>query len=270
MRNFSVSNVASDERMSGGEVNVGIAPGKFDTKQLILSAITVLSAEAQSKWVRFVRTINMAELSKCNLFVNDDFTTMFPVIPSYHDIEKTWNKNAQSILARYYVCDKEGIEFVSSAVVDKICNLEAIDCMMQLYDKNEENTFEDALNIILKFIDKFIADAVKGRMYMGTVEAYLEKAKSNYVEFPIYVQDWRHMLSLISNAEKIDYAVFPDEEGTYIVEAFDKNLCVKKYVKGLKGIVYSGRFFVRVNDLKIAETVISKLPAKRSVSEKTA
>lgn len=270
MRKFSVSNVASDRRMSGGDINVGIAPGKFDTKQLILSAITVLSAEAKNKWVRFVRTINIEELSKCMLFINDDFTTMFPVIPSYHDIEKAWNRNAVEILSRYYVCDEEEIKFASQCVIKKICNLEAIDCMMQLYDSNMANSFEDALNIILKFIDKFISDAVKDRMYFGTAKSYVEEATSNYVQFPLYIQDWRNILLNIPNSEKIEYAVFPDEEDTYVIEAFDKDTCVKKYVKGLKGVAYSGRFFVRVNNIETAEHIVAKLPTKKQISQKTA
>lgn len=269
MRNFSVSNVASDRKVLRGDVNVGIAPGKFDTKQLILSAIAVLSAEAQDKWVRFVRTINMAELSKCNLFINDDFTTMFPVIPSYHDIEDAWNKNATRILKKHYVCDEEGVEFVSRCVVKKICNLEAIDCMMQLFDINVSESFEDALNTILKFIDKFISDAVRGKMYLKTVKLYIEKTNSNYVELPLYIQDWRHIVSIIPNSEKVEYAIFPDGD-TYLVEAFDKNICIKKYVKGLKGIVYSGRFFVRASDLHAAEKIVSKLPVRKRSAEKTA
>ena len=72
MRNFSVGK----EVLTKGDINVGIAPGKFDTKQLILSAIAVLAAEANGGMVRFVRTVNMEQLSKCVLFINDDFTTM--------------------------------------------------------------------------------------------------------------------------------------------------------------------------------------------------
>lgn len=270
MRNFFVSDVASNEKVVEGDVNVGVAPGKFDTKQLILSAIAVLSAKAKGKWVRFVRTINIEELSKCTLFINDDFTTMFPVIPSYHDIEEAWNKNAAVILSKHYVCDDEGIKFVSQCVIKKICNLEAIDCMMQLYDSSALNSFEDALNTILKFIDKFISDAVKDRMYLETVKMYVAKSTSNYVQFPLYIQDWRYMLSIIPNAENIEYAILPDDENTYVVEAFDKNLCVKKHVKGLKGVVYSGRFFVRVTDIQTAEKIVAKLPVRKQIVERTA
>ena len=269
MRRFSVGN----DVLSRGDINVGIAPGKFDTKQLILSSIAVLSAEATGGMVRFVRTVNMKELSKCVLFINDDFTTMFPVIPSYHDIENAWNKNAAKILKKYAVYDEEGKDFISSSVIEKICNMEAIDCIMQLYSADNYSSvdsFEEALDVTLKFIDKFIKDSVKDRMFYLTIKAYVDKAEENYISLPVYVQGWRHILSLLPSADKIEYVILPDEEGTYVVEARDKEMSVKKYVKGLKGITYSGRFFVRVNGIDVAESVVSKLPKRRKISQKTA
>lgn len=269
MRNFSVGKEVLTKR----DINVGIAPGKFDTKQLILSAIAVLAAEANGGMVRFVRTVNMEQLSNCVLFINDDFTTMFPVIPSYHDIATAWNKNAASILKKYSVYDDDGKDFVNSSVIEKICNLEAIDCIMQLYKTDNYSyidSFEEALNVTLGFIDKFIADSVKDRMFFLTVKAYVNEAEVNYLKLPVYVQGWRHILSLLPNAESIDYVIFPDEENTFVVEAKDKEMSVKKYVKGLKGITYSGRFFVRVNDIDVAEKVVSKLPKRKNLNQKTA
>lgn len=264
MKNFSVGkNVAF-----GGDVNVGIAPGKFDTKQLILSSIVVLSALAKGEIARFVRTVNLSELSRCKLFINDDFTTMFPVIPSCHDIKTTWEENSKDILRMFFVCDEEGIEKVTKSVEDKICNLEAIDFIMELYENRKnsgEDTFEEALNITLNLIEKYIRDSARERMYYLTIKNYVDLAEENYIAPPSYVHGWRNILKDLPNGEKIEYAIFPDTDNTYIIESKNKNISIKKYVKGANGITYSGRFFVRVNSKETAKELIKKLPTSKSV-----
>ena len=51
------------------------------------------------------------------------------------------------------------------------------------------------------------------------------------------------------------------------LEAFDKNIIMKKYVKGMPGISYSGRFFIKVNNIETAFDVIDKLP--KNIMDKT-
>lgn len=244
------------------DVNIGIAPGKFDTKQLILSALAVLIHSSDEKFVYFVRTIERTVLAKCNLFINDDFTTMFPVIPSYYDIETTWKKNCKTILRNYSNFDDESIKFIEGSVREKICNLESIDCIMELYEASSSSyndSFEEALNVTLKLIEKFIKDSLKERMYYLTVKNYVQKADKNYITPPIYVQGWRSIVQNVNCSNQIEYAIF-SEDDSYIIEAFDKDLIFKKYVKGMQGVYYSGRFFVKVADMEAALKIIDKLP----------
>lgn len=265
MKNFSVSNYV----MGMDSVNIGISPGKFDTKQLILSSIAVLFFSAIQKNVHFVRTLEREELSKCQMFINDDFTTIFPVIPSYNDVEKQWKENSSQILSAFHIYDEESISFVSGAVGEKICNLESIDCLMDLYSIQTNmyiDSFDEALKITLKLIKKEIKDAIDEKIYFHTIKLFVENANDNYFESNIYVQGWRHIIKNINNGTNISYAVFPDEDGTLLIESFDKNIIMKKYVKGMPGVSYSGRFFIKVRDIDVAKNVIQKLP-KRSIDK---
>lgn len=258
MKKFLVSNNAGFKH----DVNVGIAPGKFDTKQLILSALTVLEKSSEDKFVRFVRTIKREELSKCKLFINDDFTTDFPQIPSYHDIEKTWEKTCDIILKKYINYDEYNLGIVIESVKEKICDLESIDCIMEFYDASPlySDSFEEALTFTLRLIEKFILDSLNENMFFYTVKANVEKAKENYVFLPLYVQGWRSIIKNMKTAGHIKYAIFPECNNTYIIEAYDKELIFKKYVKGMKGVYYSGRFFVKVTNMETAIKVIERLP----------
>ncbi len=262
MKKFLVSNKVFC--VAGSDINIGIAPGKFDTKQLILSAIAVLTYFPE-KSVRFIRTVDRKELSKCQLFINDDFTTLFPVIPSYHDIGKTWEKNCEKILNKYSVYDNEAINFIMKSVEEKICNLEPIDCLMHLYtaSSNEKDSFEEALEVTLRLIKKAIKDSINDRMLFYTVKAYVEKSTTNYISLPLYVQGWRNILQNVDSENNIEYAIFPDGEDMFVIESLDKDLVMKKHVKGIKGLSYSGRFFVKVADIQTAENVIAKLPTVR-------
>ena len=260
MRRFSVSSKVIDSRT----FNIGIAPGKFDTKQLILSGLAVLNFYPRKGHIRFVRTLNPDELSKCQLFINDDFTTMFPVIPSYHDVKGQWEEISSNILVGFGMCDEDGVRFVTESVSEKICNLEAIDCLMDLYFtpviNSNFDSFESALEVTLKLIEKEIRDSIDERVYYSCVKVYIEKATKNYIIPPMYVQGWRNIVANVPEGENIDYAVFPDHDGTLVIESFDKDIIMKKYVKGMNGISYSGRFFVKVSDINTAEKVIERLP----------
>lgn len=262
MRKFLVSNIVHE-----GDLNVGIAPGKFDTKQLILSAIVVLSGIASKRIVRFVRTMKREELAKCKLFINDDFVTLFPAIPSYHDIENTWVKNSQKILSEYAMCGEKEFEFVKNSVKEKVCNLEAIDCLMELYDgyNRTVDSFENALKVTLKLIEKSIKDSVNEILYYNTIVSYIERATANYITPPVYVQGWRNIVASTANGNKIEYAIMPDEDGTLVIEAFNrKQIVMKEHVRNMNGLTYSGRFFVKVGDMDTAEKVIERLPSSYS------
>jgi len=247
------------------DVNIGIAPGKFDTKQLILSALAVLIHSSKERIVHFVRTLERTTLSKCNLFINDDFTTMFPVIPSYHDIETTWKKNCKNILKNYSNYDAESIKFIEESVSEKICDLESIDCIMELYESTHNgysDSFEEALNITLRLIEKFIQDSLKEQMYYLTVKNYIQKTDKNYITPPVYIQGWRSIVRNVNCSGHVEYAIFTEDNNSYMIEAFDKNLIFKKYVKGMQGVYYSGRFFVKVTNMEAALKIIDKLPTK--------
>lgn len=258
MKKFLVRNEAGFEY----DINVGIAPGKFDTKQLILSALTVLERSSERNMVIFVRSIQPQELAKCILFINDDFTTDFPQIPSYHDIEETWERTSKAILSRYTNYDKNSLKIVIESVKEKICDLEAIDCIMEFYDASSKyrDSFEEALTFTLRLIEKFIADSIKENTFFRTVEANVQNSKANYVYIPVYVQGWRSVIRNIGSASGIKYAIFPECDNNYIIEAYDKKLIFKKYVKGMKGVYYSGRFFVKVTSMETALKVIDRLP----------
>lgn len=249
-----------------GDINIGVAPGRFDTKQLILSAIAVLYAESLDKFVKFVRTVDMTVLSKCSMFINDDFTSLFPVIPSYYDIEKTWDNNCERILRKYNVIDKESVEIVSKSVKEKICNLEAMDCMMELYTPDNSyyhDSFSDALKITLRLIEKAIVDSANDKIFSLSLIQAVENATSNYIISQMYVPGWRRLIFNMESATNVEYAIFADNGGTYFIEALNKDLILKKYVKGLKGLTYSGRFFLRVNDLQRAKEIIQVLPSSK-------
>lgn len=258
MRKFSVSS----KGLKGECINVGIAPGKFDTKQLILSSLVVLKYEAKNTIVRFVRTIDRNELAKCKLFINDDFTTLFPVIPSYHDVSKTWEDSYRTILSKQYI-DESAMEFVKDSVEEKISNLEAIDCIMDLYDNIRQDSFEEAFNVTLKLIDKFINDSIYEKMYYATVKYCVDNMKSNFINPPVYIQGWRNIVKLANANSFVEYAIFPDNNNCFVIESYDKDTVMKKYVKGMRGVCYSGRFFVKVTNLEDAYKVIEKLPTKQ-------
>ena len=246
----------------GLEFNIGIAPGKFDTKQLILSSLAVLIFSNSDRLVRFVRTLNRDELAKCHLFINDDFTTEFPVIPSFHDVKAQWEKDCDKIIENTLIKDDEGIQYVKESVSKKICNLEAIDCLMELYSRDDTrvDSFENALNVTLQIIEKEISDSVQERMHYNTIKLYVERATSNYILPPFYVQGWRNIVDNVNGGVNIDYAIFSDDDGSLMIECYDKNIILKKYIKGMPDIIYSGRFFVKVSDINAAKKVISKLP----------
>lgn len=260
MKKFLVSNEAA----ANGYVNVGIAPGKFDTKQLILSALVVLERASKNKIVRFVRTINARELAKCKLFINDDFTTDFPQIPSYHDIEETWEKTCKAILRKQANYDENNLNIVIESVKEKICDLEAIDCIMEFYEASwtYKDSFEEALKFTLRLIEKFIADSLNEKMYFYTVKANVQNSKGNYVYIPLYVQGWRSIIKNIEEAKHIEYAIFPEGRDGYIIESYDKDLIFKKHVRTMKGVYYSGRFFVKVRNMETAIEVINRLPSQ--------
>lgn len=267
MKNFLVSNVAGFRN----DINVGIAPGKFDTKQLILSALVVLERASENTFVQFVRTIDRKELAKCRLFINDDFTSDFPKIPSYHDIDKTWAKTYKTIISKYTNYDEESFKIVVESVKEKISDLEAIDCIMELYEAFEYHTdsFEEALKFTLKLIEKFISDSLKERMYFNTVKANMEESNLNYIYLPVYVQGWRTIVKNINPVTQIQYAIFSednDNSRNYIIESIDKKIVMKKYVKGMKDVCYSGRFFIKVTNMDAAINVIERLP-KTSVQD---
>ena len=258
MKNFSVSSKV----IGMSDFNIGIAPGKFDTKQLILSSLAVLFFAAEKKTVRFIRTVKREELAKCQLFINDDYTTMFPVIPSYHDVVMQWEANAFKILDGCGVCDEEGLDFVIKSVSEKMRNLEAIDCLMDLYCTHDrsKDSFEDALKVTLRLIEKEIKDSVDERISYYTIKSYIDAAESNYIAPSKYVQGWRNIVLNVDGGNNIQYAVFPDDDGTLQIESFDKDIIMKKYAKGMQGVIYSGRFFVKVSDMEAAKKVIGKLP----------
>ncbi len=262
MKKFLVSNKVVLKK----HFNIGIMPGKFDTKQLILSTIAILKHESYDNIVYFIRTTNPEELSKCQLFINDDFTTLFPVIPSYHDVAKQWVENSPEILNKYGVYDEESLKVVTESVEEKISNFEVLDCLMDLYSSTysefSEDSFQKALKITYELVEKAIMDSVNERIYSQTVIAYIEKADTNYITPPIYVQGWRNIVKCHPKGKNIMYAVFPDDrrEGTLVIEAFDKSIIMKKHVKGMPGISYSGRFFIKVNNMETAFKVIDRLP----------
>ena len=68
----------------------------------------------------------------------------------------------------------------------------------------------------------------------------------------------------VEGGENIDYAVFPDNDGTVVIESFDKDIIMKKHVKGMPNVSYSGRFFVKVSDMEAAKVVIARLPKSSS------
>jgi len=260
MAKFLISNVAG----TGNNFNVGIAPGKFDTKQLILSAIVVLERAARNEVVKFVRTIETTELSKCTLFINDDFTTDFPQIPSYHDIDNTWEKTCKIILRKSERYNKDELEIVVKSVKEKICDLEAIDCIMEFYEptfirSSYKDSFEEALKFTIRLIEKFISDSLNEIMYFNTVKANIQNSKNNYAQIPIYVQGWRNIVKMLNDAKHIQYAIFPEYNDGYIIEALDRDLIFKKHVKGMKGVYYSGRFFVKVTNMETALNVIERI-----------
>ena len=260
MKKFFVSNVACKEE----GVNIGISPGRFDTKQLILSAIAVLAYSTSDTVVQFIRSINREDLAKCQLFINDDFTSLFPAIPSYHDIEAAWKNNSEKILRAKYLNDSENIKTIANSVLDKICNLEAIDCFMDLYYSNYNYTdsFESALETTIRFVERAIRDSINESMYYCTVKAYVKEANSNFITLPIYIQGWRNILKLIPGSENIEYAILPDgNNDMLVVEAFDKGIVLKKYVKGMNNVIYSGRFFVKASDMETAIRIIQRLPS---------
>lgn len=258
MRNFFVSeNVGFPT-----DYNVGIAPGRFDSKQLILSAIIVLAMNAAGKAVQFVRTVEKEKLSKCNLFINDDFVTMFPAIPSCYDISVTWKEHCNEILSEYLVNNEKNRILVAESVNEKICNLEVVDSIMEFYDSNntKEDTFSIGLEMTLMLIERFINVSIEETIYLPTLEQYITNAKDNYFYSPVYIQGWRGVVKNIDSSNKIAYGIFPESPNTYIIESMDKDLVMKKYVKGMPGIFYAGRYFVKVTDLETAESVIKKLP----------
>lgn len=261
MRKFFVGNSCNTTYKT---INVGIAPGRFDTKQLILSALAVLAYATTDVNIRFVRSVNKEQLAGCQVFINDDFTTMFPVIPSFHDIESTWDNNAKDILKAYAVLNDEEVLKIGKSVKTKICNLESIDCLMEMYEVLHKNVdcFEDALSLTLSLIEKFVKDSIDELMFFFTVKAYTDTLTDNYITLPLYIQGWRNIVRELGAHNSVEYAVFPEGNDAYLIESYDKDMVMKKHVKGMHGLLYSGRFFVKVTDLETAKHVLAKLPRR--------
>lgn len=259
MKNFSVTQTIWQK--TDDEIFIGIAPGKFDTKTIILCALAVM--RDYNYHVNFVRTLQHNELKKCNCFINDDFVSLIPSIPSYHDIDKMWNNFYTDIIRSVKICNTIQTAFIYDVIMNKLMNLDSMDLIMQLYNPSEpDNTFEKAIDITISIISSMIQNAATDSMYEGTIANLVAKEpKTNYVIFPLYTENWRIMLKRINNSQHIQYVILPDN-GIYLIASMDKDFAIHKHIKGKPNVAYSGRYYAKVSDINTAINIVNELPKK--------
>ena len=266
MRDFSVCKKLYDDGLidKGKDFFIGMAPGKFDTKQLVLCTLAVF-ANRKSRHVSFIRTLDSNVLRKCDYFINDDFVSMIPMIPSYYDISLMWEKNFVDILRNFSRYNESPImNNVKDLLIERFSNLYSMDCLMSLYNPNDpDKGLEKAIDIAIILFTEIIERTINDVILIPTIEAAIENMKgNNYIYIPLYSDNWRQIILENFESNNLDYVIFPDTNGSYVIGSMDEDFKMSKHIKGIQNVAYSGKFYVKVADIKTAEKIITKLPRR--------
>lgn len=259
MKKFSVSNeamvFARDEEM----LQIGLVPGEFDTKQIVLCVMAMMSSNCD--YIKFVRTLDNEELKYCRLFITDAFASSFPSIPVYNSIDKVWIENYKDIVKHINVYSDP--EYVLENSKEDLYNLENFDILRRYNKYNDENKgFEKAIKLAYELIKTTIQSVAAEHMYVSTINLEIEKVKDDVLKLPLN-SNWRNALKNHLRGDKIQFVIVPESDNLFRVECVNQSTDVRKIVKGYRNLVFSGRFFAKVNSLEHAYELIELIISKR-------
>lgn len=258
MKKYFVSNFMSNN----GDINIGILPGKFNTKQIILSVLAILTYSSNDMKIHFIRTADEILLAKCNIVIGDYNSNERLNIAIYSDIQSVWNNSCLVILGERLAKVEREDSFIKESIGKKICELEKTFDVSLFYEDDlcSDNSFEEALNIILKIIEKFIKDSLKDEICYYTLKSYIKHSSQNYIKLPIYTRGWRNIVLSDKEGFKIEYAIFGETRNCYRIEAMDEELDLGTYSDKFNESCYFASDFIKTRSIEQAIKIIKKLP----------
>lgn len=261
MKKFSVRN---DSMMFGnkGEIlQIGVVPGKFATKQILLCVLAMMASSCEN--IRFVRTLEQEQLAKCNLFITDAFATAFPSIPVYNNIDVLWKEKHRDIIENIGV--QVPPEYVFENTKSELTKLENFDILMKYNEYNisskynEENKgFEKAIKLAYELIKTTLYSVASEYMYVPTLNLEIENANSEILELP-FNSNWKNALKNHPMADQIKFVIVPEGKKLYRVECVNQDLDVRKLVRGYGNLISSTKFFAKVALIEYAYELIAKI-----------
>ncbi len=246
------------------DVNIGVVPGVFDAKQLVLCALAVLIHNSEHKYVRFVRTLDKEQLAICNRFITDGFAKKFPQIPSYNNVGKVWKQYGRVIIQSMYGNFADYNVARDYAEAD-ICKFENFDILTQYNayvlgnGRTENESFNCAIEKAYELLLAIIDSAVNRARSMYTVDAYLEKAEENILYLPFNI----NYSGIKMN--QIDWVIVKEEDGIYRVDNLSEELDLRQCIDQKLDVIYSGRFFAKVTNYDVALELIDSVENNISI-----
>ncbi len=263
MKKFSVKNNAMFFATEEEVLQVGVVSGEFDTKQIVLCAMAVFASKCEH--IRFVRSEDNEQLKYCKLFITDAFSTNFPSVQSYYNVSKVWESKYKDILENMKLYTE--YDYVLENAKQDLYNLENFDVLRKCNNYRDENKgFEKALKIAYEMITTILSSVASEYIYSETLNRQIENAKDEILELEIN-SNWRNALSKHPKANQINFVIVPENNDLYRVELVNSSIDVRKLVKGYRNLVFSGRFFAKVNSIDNAYELIDLISSKKDISK---
>lgn len=254
--------VGRNVRIDSRQINLGVASGRFDAKQVVLTALVIMLYATKNKFVHVVRTIERNQLEKCDFFVTDGFASKFPTIPSFNNIPKVWEKYGEEI--SNFLIPSADSSSIAACAAKKVSEIEKFDILLEYnttmgFSNEEGDLFEKAVNVAITLIKQIIKSAAKHAMAIYTIKRYIEECDERVLYLPLNV-DARDIVQEI--APHIKWVITKEDEDVFLVEAINKEIDIRQVVKDRKEAIYAGRFFCKVTSYEVARKIVEVIEEK--------
>lgn len=256
MVNFAVKDKASIYAREGEILQVGVVPGEFDTKQIMLGVLIIMSNP--NIQVRFVRSLDINQLKYCKLFITDAFASQFPSIPAHNNIQKVWTKNYKGIVKKYLGTDVNP-KYILENVKEILDKLENFDIIRTYNNPRDENQgFANAIQACHGMLETILHSQALDCMHDTTIRILMDNLQNGILELPIRM-NWRNIIKEHQNRVFVKFVIIPEAQNLYRIEHIDEEVDVRELVKGYKNLKFSGKFYAKVGSIDEANELAKSL-----------
>lgn len=260
--NFSVGSVWKNNFKG---VSIGIIPGRFDSKQVMLAAIAIMYFTAKDRKIQIVRTIDRKQLEKCNLFLTDAFDCQMNNISIYNSVSDIWEDYGE-IISRDVDCSVDSIMVLNYAQ-RKICALEKFDFLSEYNNfcltKDENENLERAINQAIVMIREIVTSAAAQSKMHFSILKYIEEAKCDilYIPFSINAKE-----TVSKVAPHIRWIITKEFDDLYMLESTDDAIDIRRIIKDYKNVIYVGRDFCKVSTYEGVLLLLASMKEKIKIT----